>query len=86
MGAAKPDGATMARADGASRKHDALLYAVELWGLQPSPAVELVLARAASAQLAQAIFAAAQLEHPQRRITLRKGKTILSDTAMRSQA
>jgi hypothetical protein len=73
----------MARADGASRKHHALLYAVELW---ESENVERVLARAASVQLAQAIFAAVQLEYPQRSITVRKGQTILSDTAMRSQA
>jgi hypothetical protein len=39
-----------------------------------------VLARAASMQLARAIFKAAQGEHPERRITLRKGNRVVSDS------
>ena len=44
-------------------------------------AVERVLARAATAELARAIFKAARSEHPQRRVTLRRGNRILADSA-----
>lgn len=47
-----------------------LPYAVELWSLDHS-GVERILARASSATLAYAIFAAAETEHLGRRITLR---------------
>jgi hypothetical protein len=43
--------------------------------------VERVLARAISIQLAQAIFKAAIIEHPGRRITLSKGRTLIADSA-----
>lgn len=56
-----------------------LPYFIELWDDQP-PAVERVLARAVSAELARAIFKAARVEHPDRRITLRRGKRMISDT------
>ena len=72
---------TMARNQAAPRRHEDLPYAVELWRAAPAVAVERVLARAASAQLAQAIFVAVQKEHPDRRITVRKGKSIVNDTA-----
>ena len=57
-----------------------LQYRVELW-LDDRSAVERVLARAVSAELAQAIFRAAQGEYPKRRITLSKGQATISDSA-----
>jgi hypothetical protein len=42
--------------------------------------IERVLARAATVQLARAIFKAAQGEHPQRRITLCKDNRVVSDS------
>ncbi len=56
-----------------------LPYKIELWDLSRS-AVERLLARAISADLARAIFKAAQTEHPGRRITLRRGSTVISDS------
>jgi hypothetical protein len=41
-----------------------------------------VLARAVNAQLAREIFKAAQGEHPERRITLRRGRRIVADSAL----
>src|SRR6185369_17166645 len=52
--------------------HEDLPYRIELWHATRDE-VERVLARAASAGLARAIFKAAQGEYPQRRITLTKG-------------
>jgi hypothetical protein len=54
---------------------------VELWHDGGGDAVERVIARAVSAQLARAIFKAAQGEHPERRITLRRGSRIIADSA-----
>jgi hypothetical protein len=54
-----------------------LPYVVELWNLSRI-AVERVLGRASSATLAQAIYAAAQTEHVDRRITLRHGDEIIA--------
>lgn len=58
-----------------------LPYRIELWHAERHDVVERVVARAVSAQLAQAIFRAAQEEHPRRRITLSKGDQILADSA-----
>ena len=58
-----------------------LPYRVELWHDGVGDEVERVLARAANAQLARAIFKAAQGEHPQRRITLRRGNRVIADSA-----
>ena len=58
-----------------------LPYRVELWHDGVGDAVERVLARAANTQLARAIFKAAQGEHPERRITLRKGNRVVSDSS-----
>jgi hypothetical protein len=60
---------------------EALPYRVELWQDGLGDAVERVLARALNAQLARAIFKAATGEHPNRRITLRKGTRVIADTA-----
>ena len=57
-----------------------LPYRIELW-LPDRSAVERVLARAVSAELARAIFRAAQGEYPQRRITLSKGQATVLDSA-----
>ncbi|MDB5445526.1 MAG: hypothetical protein JWQ97_843 [Phenylobacterium sp.] len=56
-----------------------LPYAVELWNL-PRTEPERIIARAASATLARAIFAAAQNEHLGRRIVLRRGSQVLQQT------
>jgi hypothetical protein len=65
----------------APRAPEELPYRIELWMEGKSDAVERVLARAASAELARAIFKAAMSEHPQRRVTLRKGNRLLADSA-----
>ena len=57
-----------------------LPYRVELRRAGAGEAVERVLARALSAQLARAIFKAAVSEHPGRRITLSKGDSVLADS------
>ncbi|MFZ5779936.1 MAG: hypothetical protein ACOY4R_06980 [Pseudomonadota bacterium] len=57
-----------------------LTYRVELWRDGGSGGVERVLARAASMQLAHAIFRAARQEHPKRRVTLSDGREILADS------
>ena len=64
----------------ASRPLEDLPYRIELWR-EDAEEPERVLARAASIQLARAIFTAAQGEHPQRRITLSKGNRIVSDSS-----
>jgi hypothetical protein len=57
-----------------------LPYRVELW-LEDSDDVERILARAVSAALAHFIFKSAQVEHPERRITLSNGGRIIADSA-----
>jgi hypothetical protein len=56
-----------------------LPYRIELWDVQRRR-VERVLARAASAPLARAIFNAARGEHPERHITLRRAGQIIAET------
>ena len=58
-----------------------LPYRIELRQMGRAAGVERVLARAFSATLAQAIYKAAQGEHPDRRITLRQGETLIADSA-----
>jgi hypothetical protein len=58
-----------------------LSYRIELWSSANPGARERVLARAFSATLAQAIYKAARIEHPERRITLAQGETLLADSA-----
>jgi hypothetical protein len=57
-----------------------LPYRIDLWHAGRSE-VERLLARAVSAELAQAIFRAAQGEYPQRRITLSQGGAMIADSA-----
>lgn len=64
-----------------SRSAEELPYRIELWQAADGAAVERVLARAASAVLARAIFKAALTEHPGRRITLRKGNRVMADSS-----
>ena len=64
---------------GSSPQED-LPYRIELWR-EGQAEVERVLARAASAELAQAIFKAVQGEYPERRITLSKGRALVLDSA-----
>ena len=58
---------------------DELPYWIELWKLE-SEHVERVLGRAASVQLARAIFTSAQSEFPRRRITVRRGEDTVLDS------
>ena len=57
-----------------------LPYRIELWR-DGQAEVERVLARAASAELARAIFKAVQGEYPARRITLSKSGALVFDSA-----
>jgi len=57
---------------------ETLPYRVELWDANGGE--RRVLARAASAQLARAIFRAATGEHPETRITLSRGSQIIADS------
>jgi hypothetical protein len=68
------------RTGAASRPPEVLPYRIELWRADGEQGVERVLARAVTAQLAHAIFKAAQGAHPQRRITLCKGDRVVSDS------
>jgi len=56
-----------------------LPYAIELWNRQRT-APERIIARAANAALARAIFQAAKVEHPDRRILLRRGCQVVIET------
>lgn len=60
---------------------ETLPFRVELWQDGKSKAIERVLARAVSAALGRAIFNAALSEHPDRRITLRRGSRVIADSA-----
>lgn len=57
-----------------------LSYSIELWD-PDARALERVLARAFSPPLARAIFRAAQKEHPDQRILLRRGSRTVADSA-----
>jgi hypothetical protein len=70
----------ISRTRAASAETKELPYRVELWHDGRGDTVERVLARALNAQLARAIFKAATGEHPNRRITLRKGTRVVADS------
>ena len=57
-----------------------LPYSIELWD-GSGRGLERVLARALNVQLARAIFLAAQKEHPDARIVLRRGSRTIADSA-----
>jgi hypothetical protein len=65
----------------AARAAEGLPYRIELRRADAANEVERVLARAATVQLARAIFKAAQVEHPQRRVVLSKGTRVVGDSA-----
>lgn len=58
---------------------EGLSYHVELWR-RDTDSPERTLALASYASLAHALFRAATAEHPERRITLRRGNRTLADT------
>jgi hypothetical protein len=66
---------------GSAVADEKLPYRIELWDAADPDSIERVLARAFSAALARAIFKAARVEHPDRRITLRRGKRLVADSA-----
>ncbi len=63
----------------ATASTEQLPYAVELWNLTRT-APERVIARAASATLARAIFAAARTEHLGRKLVLRRAFQVLQES------
>jgi hypothetical protein len=75
------DESKVVRLDGSTAgESESLPYSIELWD-GPRKAIERELARASSAELGRAIFKAARTEHPGRRITLRRGKRMIWDSA-----
>jgi hypothetical protein len=68
----------MPRTGSPSRPRDALPFRIEL--ANPDDGEQRILARAASAQLARAIFRAAAAEHSDARVTLRQGRRIIADS------
>ena len=61
-----------------SRPQETLPYRIELWDAATEE--KLILARAVNAQLAQAIFRAVSGEHPEARVTLRRGNRLIADS------
>lgn len=57
---------------------DGMPYIIEIWNL-PRTAVERVIARAASLQIARTVFESAASENPARRLVLRRGERIFED-------
>jgi hypothetical protein len=74
------DRATVVPLAGQATQDEELPFRIELWDAAAGETVERVLARAISASLARAIFQAAHTEHPERRITLRRGSHLVADT------
>lgn len=70
----------IARIGGATSLTEKLPYRIELWDRE-ADLLERILARALNAQLARAIFKAAQTEHPDGRILLRRGTRTVADSA-----
>jgi len=70
----------IARLSSLAGRQDQLPYRIELCG-ESENAPERVLALALDANLARAIFRAAQKEYPERRIVLRHGGRTIADTA-----
>ena len=68
----------MSRTATRPRPQEALPYRIELW--DANAGTKRILARAVTAQLARAIFRAATREHPESRITLRRGARIIADS------
>ena len=68
-----------AQISSAAEQHDQLPYSIELCG-ENKDAPRRVLALALDANLARAIFRAAQKEYPEHRIVLRHGDRTVADT------
>jgi hypothetical protein len=77
----EPENTKVSRIARRAGRSENLPHRVELWDVADRNRVERVLARALNAPLARAIFNAAQTEHPERRITLRRGSRLIADTA-----
>ncbi len=77
----KQDKSKVLQVAGPGGQKEKLPYRVELWDAVDRDCIERVLARAFNAPLARAIFKAARSEHPERRITLRRGKRVVADSA-----
>jgi hypothetical protein len=75
------DNAQITRTGTPASAPEDLPYWIELWHADNPDTVESVLARARNADLARAIFKAAQGEYPERRLTLRKDDRIVSDSS-----
>jgi hypothetical protein len=60
-----------------------LPYVIELWSHSERDVVERVLARTLNETLARAVFSTAAAEHPDRRVTLREGPSMVADTGLR---
>lgn len=73
------DEARIVSMSGATPTGEPLPYVIELWDLTRT-APEKVLGRAASVLLANAVFAAAQAEYVGRRILLKRGDKVLSES------
>jgi hypothetical protein len=69
-------GTTLGKPDAKPAK---LPYTIELWDIDRKE-IERLLARAASASLARAIFTAAREEHPERRITMSRGARVIAQS------
>jgi hypothetical protein len=76
----KENDAKMPQLGGLPTQGEKLPYRIELWDAATGEKVERVLARALNATLARAIFQAALTEHPDRRITLRRGWRLMVDS------
>jgi hypothetical protein len=61
--------------------NDRLPYCIVLRASVEEGPTDKVLARAASAKLARAIYKAAQNDYPDRRLTLRRGTQTLAETS-----
>jgi hypothetical protein len=61
-----------------SAHSEELPYRIVLWAAE---AEERILARAVTAQLALAIFKAAQQEHPGHRVAIKKDEAIVADSS-----
>ena len=69
--------------ESSSKAGEDLPYRIDLWHECTKQGVEQVVALAASAALARAIFRAALGEYPDRRITLSKGSHVIADSSAR---
>jgi hypothetical protein len=68
-----------ASTSGPPAQNEKLPYSIELWD-RDGRSLQRVLARAFNSILARAIFKAAQKEHPERRILLRRGTRTIADS------